>query len=586
MIVGAEFLLTIVISFFILKQKEDLVLSQQIPKEQRALVMQGGGALGAYEAGVFKALYDKFIEPNNQGFDIVAGVSIGAVNATILVNHAIKKKGWHDSAKTLYNFWDDLSARPEFFNPVSWGLYWIDNPLSTAWFTYQGFFRETFSKFYESSQKTIKTLWKQDWPYILVWNRENWPFFQWASWKGEEDPNWKEELPYSWAYFWWPDKLGPVASPEAARRYYSWRYFMLTGTPNVYTPIIPQLDFEFFDLWYPYSILFRLGNAPLKRTIKNYWLPDASHIKTSLDAEEPRLLLVSTDVQNCASVTFDSYEKSDDEYGKAECRTVYGEEKTKYVIEYSEGIGMEHLDTSMAFHQRHRYPTLMVKKHSSGGHREERPFWDGIYLSNTPLREVIQAHRDYWFRVRGLKEDIPKLKVYIVDLYPIEEKGIPEGFDEITDRQYDLLFSDKTRYDEKIAHMVTDYIKLNKRMKDNLIGAAADFVKDPNEKQKLKRKLTQEYDNILNMEQARSRSRDGKYRTYRDLLEGHFEVEVFRIERSEDKEEKRSRQIETDIYGKAFDFSSKTIEELRREGENDTLKQINFPTNDPRKITW
>lgn len=159
------------------------------------------------------------------------------------------------------------------------------------------------------------------------------------------------------------------------------------------------------------------------RTIKKYWHPDASHIKTSLDAKEPRLLLVSTDVQNSTSVTFDSYEKSDDEYGKAECRTVYGEEKTKYVIEYSEGIGMEHLDTSMAFHQRLRYPTLMVKKHNSGGRREERPFWDGIYLRNTPLREVIQAHRDYWFKVRGLKQDIPKLKVYIVDLYPIEEKG-------------------------------------------------------------------------------------------------------------------------------------------------------------------
>lgn len=134
--------------------------------------------------------------------------------------------------------------------------------------------------------------------------------------------------------------------------------------------------------------------------------------------------------------------------------------------------------------------------------------------------------------------------------------------------------------------MVTDYIRLNKKMKDDLIGAAADFVKDPNEKQKLKRKLAQEYDSILNIEQARSRSRDGKPRTYKELLEGHFEVEVFRIEHSEDKEDKRSRQIETDIYGKAFDFSSKTIEELRREGEDDTVKQISFHINDPRKITW
>jgi predicted acylesterase/phospholipase RssA len=32
----------------------------QIPKKQRALVLQGGGALGAYEAGAFRAIYDHF----------------------------------------------------------------------------------------------------------------------------------------------------------------------------------------------------------------------------------------------------------------------------------------------------------------------------------------------------------------------------------------------------------------------------------------------------------------------------------------------------------------------------------------------
>ena len=33
-----------------------------LPKVQRALVLQGGGALGAYQAGVFKALYEKMKE--------------------------------------------------------------------------------------------------------------------------------------------------------------------------------------------------------------------------------------------------------------------------------------------------------------------------------------------------------------------------------------------------------------------------------------------------------------------------------------------------------------------------------------------
>ena len=60
--------------------------------------MQGGGALGAYEAGVYKALYDSFVKPRNQPFDIFAGVSIGAVNAAILVSHALQNNNrWDDS---------------------------------------------------------------------------------------------------------------------------------------------------------------------------------------------------------------------------------------------------------------------------------------------------------------------------------------------------------------------------------------------------------------------------------------------------------------------------------------------------------
>jgi NTE family protein len=41
-----------------------------------ALVLQGGGALGAYQAGVYQALHEANIEP-----DWVCGVSIGAINA-------------------------------------------------------------------------------------------------------------------------------------------------------------------------------------------------------------------------------------------------------------------------------------------------------------------------------------------------------------------------------------------------------------------------------------------------------------------------------------------------------------------------
>lgn len=213
-----------------------------------------------------------------------------------------------------------------------------------------------------------------------------------------------------------------------------------------------------------------------------------------------------------------------------------------------------------------------MKQHIGNGRREpipSRPFWDGIYLSNTPLREVLQAHRDYWTKVRGLTDGIPNLKVYIVDLYPTKEEGTPQGFDEITDRQYDVLFHDKTKYEEKVAHIVSDYVGMGKRMK-KLLDDAIDTVEDANKKKALIRKRDQILDTI-----GRSKSRDGDHnRKYSELLEGHFDVEVFRIERLE--------KDETDIYGKAFDFSSKTIRQLSEKGEQDTIKQI----EEGGKIRW
>lgn len=47
-----------------------------------ALVLQGGGALGAYQAGVYQALHEAGIEP-----DWVCGVSIGAINSAIIAGN-------------------------------------------------------------------------------------------------------------------------------------------------------------------------------------------------------------------------------------------------------------------------------------------------------------------------------------------------------------------------------------------------------------------------------------------------------------------------------------------------------------------
>jgi NTE family protein len=74
---------------------------------QRVLVLQGGGALGSYQAGAFQALCHAGFEP-----EWVAGISIGAVNAAIIAGNEPEKR-----VPRLKEFWEMVSA-PVPWNPV------------------------------------------------------------------------------------------------------------------------------------------------------------------------------------------------------------------------------------------------------------------------------------------------------------------------------------------------------------------------------------------------------------------------------------------------------------------------------------
>ena len=73
-------------------------------RAQRVLVLQGGGALGSYQAGAFQALCRQGFEP-----EWVAGISIGAVNAAIIAGNEPDKR-----LDRLKEFWEMVSA------PVPW----------------------------------------------------------------------------------------------------------------------------------------------------------------------------------------------------------------------------------------------------------------------------------------------------------------------------------------------------------------------------------------------------------------------------------------------------------------------------------
>ncbi|MDX2219356.1 MAG: patatin-like phospholipase family protein [Burkholderiales bacterium] len=74
--------------------------------ERIALVLQGGGALGAYQAGVYEALHTAGLEP-----DWVSGVSIGAINAALIAGNPPERR-----LERLHAFWDLITSRKIWYH--------------------------------------------------------------------------------------------------------------------------------------------------------------------------------------------------------------------------------------------------------------------------------------------------------------------------------------------------------------------------------------------------------------------------------------------------------------------------------------
>jgi NTE family protein len=166
-------------------------------------------------------------------------------------------------------------------------------------------------------------------------------------------------------------------------------------------------------------------------------------------------------------------------------------------------------------------------------------------LSNTPLREVIQAHRE--------SKEVPPapLKVFIVDIWPsVKNYPVASDHDGVINRKNDLVYQDKTYYEEKVTHLLSDYKTLVDEFK------------------KLAEKNNLPIKKILDTDTPESRNRDGSTRTYRELIDTVFDIDIIRIERTPD---------ENEVSFKWCDYSIESIDGLIRQGVKDTLKAL---TND------
>jgi len=464
---------------------------------QSALVLQGGGALAAYEVGVYGALYfwmkKDFTKSDNKNiFDIIAGTSGGAINAAIIISHVQQRRNkdfsikdsWQGSLRKLLDFWNYTSSTPDF----------------TIWRPFYSF---------------MWPLYRDEKLWMSVWNENN-------------------------------RINNRIATSEAARRYYSVKDFLYYGAPHVFSNPFTEYDDKFFDNFFtPSNIWLHYNNEELRKSIEKYTtFPIATTYDRGSDKEkqQPRLLVVSTDIREGEAVTFDSYEKEDG--GR---RSEYGDyikdENKKTIIRYNDGLMIEHIIASSSVPINYRYAVVPVNYggNSTDGQRE---FWDGGMLSNTPMRELIQAHEDYWKMGRNVIT-IPDLKVYIVDIWP--HKGdAPSDHDGAANRRYDLTYQEKTPHEEKIAYLIHDYIDLAYEL-----IRKAKMPKD-------------ELDKFLDQTYGQSRHRDGENRTYRQLLQKVQITDVVRIERSADPNE---------ISYKWCDYSANTVTLMIKQGVEDTLQK-------------
>ena len=475
--------------------------------------------MGAYEAGAYKALYEWLSKKDkdegketSMTFDNIAGTSIGAMNAAVLLLRC-RKWYYEGSAERLIDFWNYLSK--------------------------------------ESIADTN-------------------PWFK-----------------SFWDYFHSIDRA--IATGEAARRYYSAKEFAMRGIPNVFSPPIPARDNRFFD--YLWNTWYRFSNEPLRKSLERF---AKFPIATAFEENQPRLILVAVDVADGGPVTFDSYAKADGtrktEYGRYLKQQDGKEIGLERIIRYNDGITLDQVMASGCFPVNFDYALLEVESYFShdsvsnndlpqrsendGGNRigigtgsptdrdfggqyrkEIRHFWDGGLLTNTPLAELVVLHRDYWYKIRGLKDKVPTLTVDVINVHPTRQIQIPNDHDGVIDRKNDITFSDRSHKDEDVLLLVSDYIDL---VHDLIRVAKENGVKD------------KAINDLLN-QRTKYHGLSWRPRLKKAMIEGRFDIDhIIRTERKND---------EHTISDKTFDFSYGTILQLIKDGYGDTMNDISAYKN-------
>lgn len=320
---------------------------------ENVLILQGGGSLGAFGCGVFKAIANY-----NMKLDIIAGTSIGGVNAAIIVGSKDKRS----PEEALEHFWLELSES------------YIDlgNLLPSSAVSFPEFVEKLLllpsAYLYDGNASSLTSILKDNQPMTNY--REN-------------DMKMKQFRSFLSSAIFGNEKM---FKPR-------WRQENALSDPDYFTP----------QNW-----TYIYDHSPLLKTLENYI--DYDRLRPGGNPNS-RLILTAVNILNAVPLTFDSSK---------------------------EKITPQHILATSAY-PLYNFRWVEVKDGIYS--------WDGSLLSNTPLREVIDA------------SPVNDKRVFIVENYPKRVDRLPKSLPEVYHRARDIIFSDKTEHSVKMSKVITMYLK-------------------------------------------------------------------------------------------------------------------------------
>ena len=397
---------------------------EKIANIENVLVLQGGGSLGAFGCGVYKALVKHHLD-----LDLIAGTSIGGINAAIIAGSRNKDR----PDELLEEFWLELSEN------------FVNN-----------------DKFFDFSRPNLMKQFYENFVYPLHNNDMIANYVEMK--KGQQIKIKQLESFFSSAAF-------------GNEKFFKPRWFSeyAASDPEYFTPM-------------KWTYLY--DHKPLIKTLDRYI--DYDKLRPGVNSN-PRLILTAVNVLDSKALIFDSFKQQ---------------------------IESKHILATSAY-PLYNFPWIEVEKGVFA--------WDGGLLSNTPLREVLDA------------SPVIDKNIFLVENYPKAVDALPGNIAEVHHRARDIIFSDKTEHNIKMSRVITRYL---------------DFIEE----------LYQIFEDNTDKLQLDNNTLSKIRRKYKKYHEDHgAEIkEIYYISRDE---------MYPHIFENA-DFSPDTIKELIKSGEDKANKVI------------